>query len=114
MSLVDEPESGTGIQVTLTYPEGLSEDDVLAGLGMDVSIVATGMTGQQVLVSMLRVCETLAAASIRDSRSTEQSKLIEPDPTVEFALTTMNARLMAISMMSEMSMTPNTAMGFSL
>lgn len=110
----DAPDLRPTMTVTIAYPEDLSERDAADGLGMELSMVAQYMTGEVVLLSLLRAVEAVASQAIRETREESASKLIPRDHELEHTLTAMNARLMAISAMSEMSLTPNDTMGFSI
>lgn len=114
MSALDEPTTKPTLNVTFEFPEGHSDEQILAGHDMAVSLTASYLTDQQIVSLLLRLAETLTTSSARDRVKQESTALAPLSDEVIEALAMMNARIAMIEMVTEMRATAVTVMGFGL
>lgn len=112
---MDSPDTRSGFELSVEFPEFSTEEEMLAGLGMRMNITSSYMSQGATATALLRAAETILASEVREALEARRSPLSGPeDGGVLDALVALNARLLAINTLSEMNMLSQEVSGFSI
>ena len=115
MSAQDEADFEPRLEVTVTFPQGLTQEQMVDGRGMAVTAVGSYMSNEVVITSLLRTVEALMMDGMVEMLNENRGPLAAPLPEdAERSLVLLNARLGVATMMLEMSPTSSVTAGFSI